>query len=170
MKNKIFLILILIFCLSFDVNSKEAKIDSVKCRLYALQTFKTETETASIQVEFKDSLPFMSLTCSKEIEEFKKNYSMLDKPFAFKLDNGMLTRYDEGRIKYTKPLNSISEIGSINRTPIHGFYYFYVSFIESYRVKNSEGRFKAIFFTEDEAKNARNSLISEYSKIITKEE
>ena len=70
MKNKIFLILI--FCLSFDVNSKEAKIDSVKCRLYALQTFKTETETASIQVEFKDSLPFMSLTCSKEIEEFKK--------------------------------------------------------------------------------------------------
>lgn len=164
MKHNIFLILF--FFLSFCVESKEIEMDSKKCELYAFHTFKNESMTKSMHSMFTDALPSMTQACSDEIKKIKDNDFIINKTFGYKLENGMLSRYDGGRLKYTKPLDAISEIGVITRTPIHSLYTFPVSFIKNYIAKGSEDQFNAVFFTEKEAEIARESLISAYSMHI----
>jgi hypothetical protein len=158
-------ILILIFILPFFTNANEIKMDEKKCNLFAFYSFINESHTKSMMAVFDEAHPSMSLLCQKEIKDFRQKELEKEKVYGFKIDGSMITRYDGDRLRYTKPLKAISEIGSISRTIDFELYTFSVTFLNDY-ISNSrvaEKTFYAVYFDKSDALLDRKRLIKAYN-------
>jgi hypothetical protein len=167
MKNAILLFFLTMLFSKNIVANENIEMSEKKCDFYAFYEFAKETKTKMMTAVFEKASPAMAMICQKEILKFKAKEVALNKTYGFKLEGKMLSRYDRDKLIYTRPLTVIGNIGAIRSTMNFNLYYFNVEYVSDYMM--GEKSFRAVYFTKEEAIDARKSLVDAYNGVFENE-